>query len=341
MNRKALVISLSVALVAIIGAGVYFWVRSHREVAPTSSSDAPFSGFGEDTASNPRIRSGQNPCDGAANIFEQRDCLKNEAKSTATTSNNQNSPSVSPARPVSSYQAVLEQMFSARSTATINPSQPSTQTSVHEALSDSPSQASMSAAETQARYDLSFGAPLAVYAPSKYEVLPGEHIQIYGAGFTSTGNILSFSGVEQTVSSADGATLDAVAPGSVGNYEIWVTNVKGSSRVASRPIKITVTSSPAPLPVISSASPNPVALDGTVELVGTGFSSSNIVLTSLGYIENVSSSIGSTLRFSLSALPYLSFVKDTQAIKGKVMTVMVMVKSAGGVSAQASFNVQF
>lgn len=192
------------------------------------------------------------------------------------------------------------------------------------------------------RYSLSFGAPLAVYSASKYQAAPGSPIKIYGSGFSLTENVLNIGQSQTTLASYDGTILEANAPISVGEYEIWVTNQKGTSRVPSRPVKITVTNSPADLPIIEKATPSPVPVDGTVTLSGTGFAASNNVLTSLGILENVPSSDGKTISFSISSLPYISYAKAAEALRGKISPVLVNIQTKGGFTEkQFQFDVQF
>lgn len=240
------------------------------------------------------------------------------------------------AAPVSAYVALLDS-FSAQQGKT---ARATTTTSVSTGLSI-PTLPDEKSLQAEFMSDFKTKAPLAVYAPSKYQATPGESIKIYGSGFESSGNVLNIGSFQTSVDSADGATLSAQAPGAVGEYEIWVTNSKGSSRVASRPIKLTVTNSPQALPEIESASPSLVPVDGTVVLSGKNFGSSVNLLTSLGILMNVPSD-GTHVSLALSSLPYISYAKATPELKGKKVSVMVNLQTSAGATEKIfQFDVQF
>lgn len=184
------------------------------------------------------------------------------------------------------------------------------------------------------------GAPLVLFSISPYQVLPGGLVTLQGTGFDGVNDIHA-SGYSFSTTSTDGFTLSFPAPASPGEYDVWVTNSKGSSQVVGRMMRLIVTTSPAPLPVITSVTPNPAKIDDTITISGTGFSSSNNVSTSLGIMENVASS-GNAISLRLSDFSLTSQIREIPYMKDRKTAILIYIQSDGGLSKDAySFDVQF
>ncbi|MDP1625381.1 MAG: hypothetical protein Q8L64_06515 [bacterium] len=182
-------------------------------------------------------------------------------------------------------------------------------------------------------------AELKVFALSHYQAKPGETVQVYGSGFVYPSTVMVGSIPIHGLRSVDGFSLSFTAPSSTGEYEISVTNSKGSSGSA-RP-KLLITDSPAPRPQITSASPSIVDVSGEVTLTGIGFMDTNIITTTLGVVQNVSSN-GTSLRFRIADLTVVSQVKDLPEVKGMRVPVGVYVNNANGFNQDLFyFDVQF
>lgn len=183
-------------------------------------------------------------------------------------------------------------------------------------------------------------APLALFGISAYQVRPGERITLSGTGFLNN-NEVYFDGLVVPAASTNGFSLEVSVPGTVGTYEVWVTNSKGSSRASDRPMRITVTDTPAPLPVVTSISPILPSFSDTVTVSGSGFSVSNTVSTSLGPLLGVSSN-GSSMQFRIADLPIAPLIKDVPQVKGTKIPVQMYVQSDGGITKDVfRFEVQF
>lgn len=183
------------------------------------------------------------------------------------------------------------------------------------------------------------GSELKVFALSQYQARPGEEVVVYGSGFVYPSTVMAGSIPVSGLRSADGFSLVFKAPSSAGEYEISVTNSKGSSGSA-RP-KLLVTDNPAPRPQITGASPSVVDVSGQVTLMGIGFMSTNIITTTLGMVENVPSS-GTSLTFRIADLTIVPQVKDLPDVKGKRIPVGVYVNNANGFNKDLFyFDVQF
>ena len=164
-----------------------------------------------------------------------------------------------------------------------------------------------------------------------YEVRPGGVLTLEGSGFSKTLNKVYFNGAEAiNASSTNGLALKVAIPTTLysGEYELSVSNVFGSSENRDRPIKIKVTETPEDPPVIASASLS----NGLVTLVGTGFSSSNSVLTTMGNSPSPIAASGNTLTFRLSELSMYSQI-ISKAPSGKYqITLWIHVQNEHGMT---------
>jgi len=181
---------------------------------------------------------------------------------------------------------------------------------------------------------------LVLFGISPYQIEPGGIVTLQGTGFSET-NEVHVGGYMITATSDDGFSLSFPAPSSLGEYDVWITNANGSSQISERPMKIVVTTNPTPLPTVVSVSPNPAEYGDTITVTGNNFSNKNIVSTSLGVMENVTSS-GGTISIRLSDISFASQIKDIPYMKGRRTPILLYIKSDGGVSKEAySFDVQF
>lgn len=183
--------------------------------------------------------------------------------------------------------------------------------------------------------------PLSVFALSQYQVRPGEKVTLYGGGFVYPSSVhvgsLEFSGLK----SDDGVSLSFTAPASSGEYEVWVTNSKGSSLSVSSPVKLLVTDNPLSPPSIISVSPTIARYDDMVTVTGSGFAAENTLSTTLGVIERIGAS-GNVIQFRVRDLPVASQVKDVEGVKGKKLSIGMHIGNTTGFNQQPFyFEVQF
>lgn len=133
------------------------------------------------------------------------------------------------------------------------------------------------------------------------EVRPGDNILLDGSGFSRTLNNIYFNGGSLiTATSTNGTILEVPVPTGLaeGEYRLTVSNSLGSSDNPNIKIAIKVTNSPQPGPIIESAS----IAGETVTLIGSGFTSANYLITTLGDSSGSISSNGTTLTFRISDL---------------------------------------
>ncbi len=185
---------------------------------------------------------------------------------------------------------------------------------------------------------------LALYAFSEFQVQPGATVIAQGVGFTKTDNTLYVNGFGVPgLQSADGFTLEFTLPQGVplGRQEVWVTNANGTSRLATRPVYITVTNNPVARPVITSVSPTTPTVNDRVTLTGSNLGSMVSILTSLGMTDKMQST-DTTVSFNISDLNAVSKIKDLDSVKGKLIPVQVVVGAPQGYNKDTFvFNVQF
>ncbi len=153
-----------------------------------------------------------------------------------------------------------------------------------------------------------------------FEVRPGDPITLDGSGFSRTLNKVYFNGDSPDIAtSTDGVTLEVSVPARLaeGEYKLTVSNVWGSSENPSITVLIKVTNSPHAAPTIESAS---IAADDTITLVGSGFTSANNIITTLGNSSHPISASGDTLIFRVADL---SMYNETRAFTlGKYQEVL-------------------
>jgi len=100
--------------------------------------------------------------------------------------------------------------------------------------------------------------------------------------------------------SSDGFTMKLLVPATLseGEYKLSVSNALGSSDNPEVGVVIKVTNNPQPEPMIESAS----IVGDSVTLVGSGFTSSNNLITTLGNSPGSISASGDTLTFRITEL---------------------------------------
>lgn len=181
--------------------------------------------------------------------------------------------------------------------------------------------------------------PLTLYAIQPYQNRPGSIAKVQGWGFAldATNTLYVGSTAVSGLASADGMTLEFTVPSvSSGTYEVYVSNARGSSRVAERPIYMVVTTNPVAAPRITSVSPaNPVATD-TITLSGENLMGLKGVYTTLGPSKNAS------LSFKISDLEYSKLVLEDPSVKGMKIPLYVYVLAEGGLNSEPFiFDVQY
>ena len=134
-----------------------------------------------------------------------------------------------------------------------------------------------------------------------FEVRSGDVITLDGSGFSKTINKIYFNDSNPVdATSTDGITLDVRVPLilSEGEYSLSVSNTLGSSNNPDIAIAIKVTNNPRSGPIIENAS----IVGDTVTLTGSGFTSANNIITTLGNSSGPISSDGVTLTFRITEL---------------------------------------
>jgi len=134
-----------------------------------------------------------------------------------------------------------------------------------------------------------------------FEVRSGDVISLDGSGFSKTINKIYFNDSNPVdATSTDGITLDVRVPLilSEGEYSLSVSNTLGSSNNPDIAIAIKVTNNPRSGPIIENAS----IVGDTVTLTGSGFTSANNIITTLGNSSGPISSDGVTLTFRITEL---------------------------------------
>lgn len=183
-------------------------------------------------------------------------------------------------------------------------------------------------------------AALLAFTVFPYQSKPGDTVRIQGTGFALTAtNVVHIGGVDVSgLASVDGMSLSVTVPpsASLGTSEVWVTNERGSTRNAQRPIYAVISDNPVAPPKITGFSPvNPKHTD-TITLSGDNLEGVRVVSTTLGMIQ------GPSLSFRVSDLEYVHLVLDQKSAKGSLFPLAVYVQAEGGLSEQPFIiNVQF
>ena len=134
-----------------------------------------------------------------------------------------------------------------------------------------------------------------------FEVRSGDVITLDGSGFSKTINKIYFNDSNPVdATSTDGITLDVRVPLilSEGEYSLSVSNTLGSSNNPDIAIAIKVTNNPRSGPIIENAS----IVGDTVTLTGSGFTSANNIITTLGDSARPISSNSDILTFRITEL---------------------------------------
>jgi hypothetical protein len=246
--------------------------------------------------------------------------------------------------PQNSYEAYVKAYIassppSASILSTLSPSEPGTTKGVN-GPAPLPA-AEMAKVSPQGLYArLANEAALLAFTVFPYQSRPGDTVKIQGTGFALTAtNVVRIGGVDVSgLASPDGMNLSVPIPSSasLGTGEVWVTNERGSTRNAQRPIYAVVSNNPAAPPKITGFSPaNPKYTD-TITLSGDNLNGIRVVSTTLGMIQ------GTSLSFRVSDLEYANLVLDQESSKGALFPLAVYVQAEGGLSEQPFIiNVQF
>ena len=147
-----------------------------------------------------------------------------------------------------------------------------------------------------------------LFRASPFEVRPGDMVTLDGSGFSKTINKIYFNDSNPVdATSTDGITLDVRVPLilSEGEYSLSVSNTLGSSNNPDIAIAIKVMNNPRSGPIIENAS----IVGDTVTLTGSGFTSANNIITTLGNSSSPISSDGITLTFRITELSMYDEIK--------------------------------
>ena len=140
-----------------------------------------------------------------------------------------------------------------------------------------------------------------LFRASPFEVRPGDMVTLDGSGFSKTINKIYFNDSNPVdATSTDGITLDVRVPFilSEGEYSLSVSNTLGSSNNPDIAIAIKITNNPRSGPIIENAS----IVGDTVTLTGSGFTSANNIITTLGDSARPISSNSDILTFRITEL---------------------------------------
>lgn len=169
-----------------------------------------------------------------------------------------------------------------------------------------------------------------------FEARPGQIVTLKGSGFSRTANTIYFNGSNSvTATSSNGVDMNIVVPYGIseGVYELTVSNILGFSDKTNPNIhiKLKVTNNPLPAPLIKSAS---ISGD-TVTLTGEGFTSSNLLITTLGELPGaISSSGGTSLTFRITDLSW--YRQITQSTLGRYRSALwIYVQNEHGINEDA------
>ena len=208
------------------------------------------------------------------------------------------------------------------------------------------------------RQDLvKFGTSISQMKPvilglSRYEAGRKDSVTIYGQGFSSEDNKIHFGNSASFASakSSNSSELVFTVPESVsfGSYYLWVENLNGSSFVENGNNFFSVAEFPHQAPSITNINPSKIAISSltspSVTVMGANFSqTSNDIYSSIGIINNVPSSDGKTLTFSLSGFERIKEVMDMKKFvsKGNFPIPIVVKTDYGFSSATTQLIVEF
>ncbi len=162
----------------------------------------------------------------------------------------------------------------------------------------------------------------------------GDTIEFTGNNFSLTDNQIYFgskvvSGVKALNKNKILFTIpDSISPGV---YDVEIGNSAGKSE--SNSYFVVTGNSNTPAPKIISITPTVLSLGDTVTIVGENFTpTNNQIRTSLGVSENVNSSDGKTLKFTITAPSDLEIEKVFNADDKFELPVYVYVVNTNGVS---------
>ena len=170
-----------------------------------------------------------------------------------------------------------------------------------------------------------------LFRASPFEVRPGDTVTLDGSGFSKTSNSIYFNGGSAIVaSSTNGSTIRVSVPSglTLGQYKLSVSNTLGSSDNPDISVLISVTNNPQLPPEIKGAS-----ISGeNVTLVGSGFTSSNNIITTLGNSSSPLSSSGNTLTFNITSLSLYNQIKNFTSGKKYRVVLWIYVQNEHGIN---------
>ncbi|PIQ66669.1 MAG: hypothetical protein COV96_00270 [Candidatus Zambryskibacteria bacterium CG11_big_fil_rev_8_21_14_0_20_42_18] len=169
-----------------------------------------------------------------------------------------------------------------------------------------------------------------IFRAFPFEVQSGDIITLEGSGFSRTANNVYFNGgYSLSATSTNGKIIRIQTPSSIteGEYKLFVSNLLGSSENSNIEVKVKITDNPTPSPYIESAS----IVGDIVTLIGSGFTSRNDLLTTLGNSASPLSSSGTTLTFRLKDLS--QYDQISQFTRGQYkFTLWVYVQNEHGIN---------
>lgn len=178
-----------------------------------------------------------------------------------------------------------------------------------------------------------------VYFPSRYSGKTGTAVTISGLGLTPTDNTVYFDTTHMVgeISSWNGQEITFKIPViSKGVYHLFVKNARGESN---KDMFFVVTDGMTPEPRIESVTPESVTRGEAVAIKGSGFAlSGNMVRSSVGVTENISSVDGNSLSF---VVPMTVLMASSSPFAPKIsLPIWVYVVNENGVSNGKSFELK-
>lgn len=140
--------------------------------------------------------------------------------------------------------------------------------------------------------------PLTLSFPSDYTVTPGSELTVYGTGLSQTSNVLHIGTLtfDRPVDSSGGLTVTIPANATLGKFDMWISNTKGSSNKKFLVIKNADVVSPK----ITGFTPRSGLLGTVVTVTGEGFTAQgNDIYLGNQVISGVTSPDGKTLSFTV------------------------------------------
>ncbi len=151
---------------------------------------------------------------------------------------------------------------------------------------------------------------LSLYSFSELKTAPGRTITLIGTGFDALSNTVHIGNsiIKDLPSDSTKSHITLTIPSSIpyGTHHIWVVTPTGSTENSKLQTQIIIGAVAIAKAKVMTISPLVVGSNDTITITGSGFTSNNSVITSLGKIDGIASSDGKTLTFITSKLSNFS-----------------------------------